>query len=142
MHAQEAAMPDGITLCCVCVSTVADPKFEYRGVYFSFFLFSLIFFFFLLFFFLHLIHGQKMLERLWGGSSRVENGTGKSRPDRLRLPFKPAVNRFREKNRKMRKQKRENGRERERERLGCFPDRFHGSRFQPGKFPREFPYLS
>ena len=59
-------MPDGITLCCVCVSTVADPKFEYRGVYFSFFLFSLIFFFFLLFFFLHLIHGQKMLERGFG----------------------------------------------------------------------------
>ena len=29
--------------------------------------------------------------------SRVENGTGKSRPDRLRLPFKPTVNRFREK---------------------------------------------
>ena len=28
---------------------------------------------------------------------RVENGTGKSRPDRLRLPFKPTVNRFREK---------------------------------------------
>ena len=35
---------------------------------------------------------------------RVENGTGKSRPDRLRLPFKPTVNRFREKNRKMGKQ--------------------------------------
>ena len=71
-------------------------------------------------------------------SSRVENGTGKSRPDRLRLPFKPTVNRFREKNGKT---KRENGRERERELLGCFPDHFHGSRFQPGKFPREFPYL-
>ena len=28
---------------------------------------------------------------------RVENGTGKTRPDRLRLPFKPTVNRFREK---------------------------------------------
>jgi len=36
--------------------------------------------------------------------SRVENGTGKYRPDRLRLPFKPAVNRFRGKNRKMGKQ--------------------------------------
>jgi len=35
---------------------------------------------------------------------RVENGTGKSRPDRLRLPFKPTVNRFREKNGKMGKQ--------------------------------------
>ena len=30
-------------------------------------------------------------------AGRVENGTGKSRPDRLRLPFKPTVNRFREK---------------------------------------------
>ena len=70
--------------------------------------------------------------------ARVENGTGKSRPDRLRLPFKPTVNRFREKNEKNGKTKLENGRER----LGCFPDRFHGSRFQPGKFPREFPYLS
>ena len=29
--------------------------------------------------------------------TRVENGTGKSRPDRLRLPFKPTVNRFRKK---------------------------------------------
>jgi len=38
------------------------------------------------------------------GGSRVENGTGKSRPDRLRLPFKPTVNRFREKNGKMGKQ--------------------------------------
>ena len=34
----------------------------------------------------------------------VENGTGKSRPDRLRLPFKPTVNYFREKNGKMGKQ--------------------------------------
>ena len=70
---------------------------------------------------------------------RVENGTGKSRPDRLRLPFKPTVNRFREK-KENGKTKRENGRERER--LGCFPYRFHGSRFQPGKFPRESLYLS
>ena len=61
-------------------------------------------------------------------------------PDRLRLPFKPTVNRFREKKWENGKIKRENGRERER--LGCFPDRFHGSRFQPGKIPREFPYLS
>jgi hypothetical protein len=38
------------------------------------------------------------------GGGRVENGTGKSRPDRLRLPFKPTVNRFREKNGKMGKQ--------------------------------------
>ena len=37
-------------------------------------------------------------------ASRVENGTGKSRPDRLRLSFKPTVNHFREKNRKMGKQ--------------------------------------
>ena len=37
-------------------------------------------------------------------AGRVENGTGKSRPDRLRLPFKPTVNRFREKNGKMGKQ--------------------------------------
>jgi len=29
--------------------------------------------------------------------NRIENGTGKSRPDRLRLPFKPTVNRFHEK---------------------------------------------
>ena len=29
--------------------------------------------------------------------ARVENGTGKSRPDRLCLPFKPTLNRFREK---------------------------------------------
>ena len=35
---------------------------------------------------------------------RVENGTGKSRPDRLRLPSKPTVNRFRRKNKKMGKQ--------------------------------------
>ena len=35
---------------------------------------------------------------------RVENGTGKSRPDRLRLPSKPTVNRFGGKNRKMGKQ--------------------------------------
>ena len=35
---------------------------------------------------------------------RVENGTGKSRPDRLRLSFKPTANRFRGKNRKMEKQ--------------------------------------
>ena len=37
-------------------------------------------------------------------SRRVENGTGKFSPDRLRLPFKPTVNRFREKNGKMEKQ--------------------------------------
>ena len=35
---------------------------------------------------------------------RVENGMGKSRPDRLRLPFKPTVNCFRGKNRKIEKQ--------------------------------------
>ena len=37
-------------------------------------------------------------------TSRVENGTGKSCLDRLRLPSKPTVNRFHEKNRKMGKQ--------------------------------------
>ena len=42
----------------------------------------------------------KCLTRL----GRVENGTGKSRPDRLRLPSKPTVNRFRGKNSKMVKQ--------------------------------------
>ena len=32
-----------------------------------------------------------------GSAGRVENGTGKSRPDRLRLPFKPTINCFCEK---------------------------------------------
>ena len=31
----------------------------------------------------------------YSAAARVENGTGKSRPDRLRLSFKPTVNRFR-----------------------------------------------
>ena len=59
---------------------------------------------------------------------RVENGTGKSRPVRLHLPFKPTVNCFREKMEKW-----ENGRERERERLGVFSRPFSRFPFSAGK---------
>lgn len=44
------------------------------------------------------------LPQKYSRKARVENGKGKSRPDRLCLPFKPTVNRFREKNGKMGKQ--------------------------------------
>jgi hypothetical protein len=71
---------------------------------------------------------------------RVENGTRKSRPDRHRFPAKPTVNRSRWKNRKTGK-KRENKRERERIRLGCFPDRIRGSHFHTGNSRGKFPDL-
>ena len=56
--------------------------------------------------------------------SRVENGTGKSRPDRLRLPFKPTVNRFREKNGKMEKQNGKTGGNGNGNGCGVFPTVF------------------
>ena len=53
---------------------------------------------------IHIRSGDVARLLAYAADSRVENGTGKSRPDRLRLPFKPTVNRFREKNGKMGKQ--------------------------------------
>ena len=65
---------------------------------------------------------------------RVENGTGKSRPDRLRLPFKPTVNRFREKNEKMGKQNGKTGGNGNGNGWGVFP-----TVFPVPVFSREIP---
>ena len=55
---------------------------------------------------------------------RVENGTGKSRPDRLHLLSKPTVNCFRGKNRKMGKQNGKTGGNGNRNGWGVFPTVF------------------
>ncbi|RLM79174.1 uncharacterized protein C2845_PM12G30040 [Panicum miliaceum] len=71
----------------------------------------------------------------------MKAGAGKSRTDRDRIPCKPIEYRLDRKNGKTGK----NGkirRERERKRLGLFPDRIRGSRILPGTFPREFPVFS
>ena len=69
---------------------------------------------------------------------RVENGTGKSRPDRLHLPSKPTVNRFRGKNRKTRKQNGKTGGNGNGNGWGVFPtvSRFL---FSAGKIPAGIP---
>jgi hypothetical protein len=73
-------------------------------------------------------------------TGRLENGTGKSRPDRHRIPSKPSVNCFVRKTRKLGKNW-ENRRETVRNRLRCFPDRFSGYCIRPGKSCRSFPYF-
>ena len=70
--------------------------------------------------------------------ARVENGTGKSRPDRLRLPFKPTVNRFRE---KMGKWENKTGKRAGTgtETVGVFSRPFSRFSFLAGKIPAGIP---
>ena len=71
---------------------------------------------------------------------RVENGTGKSRPDRLRLPSKSTVNRFRGKNRKMRKQNgKRAGTGTGTGTVGVFSRPFSRFPFSAGKIPAGIP---
>ena len=68
--------------------------------------------------------------------SRVENGTGKSRPDRLRLPFKSTVNRFRE---KMGKWENKTGKRTGTGTVGVFFRPFSRFPFSAGKIPAGIP---
>ena len=69
-------------------------------------------------------------------TGRVENGTGKSRPDRLRLPFKPTVNRFRE---KMGKWENKTGKRAGTRTVGVFSRPFSRFPFSAGKIPAGIP---
>jgi len=68
--------------------------------------------------------------------SRVENGTGKSRTDRLRLPFKPTVNRFRK---KMGKWENKTGKRVGTGTVGVFSRPFSRFLFSAGKIPAGIP---
>ena len=68
---------------------------------------------------------------------RVENGTGKFRPDRLRLPFKPTVNRFREK--KIWKWENKTGKRTGTGTVGVFSRPFSRFPFSAGKIPAGIP---
>ena len=62
-----------------------------------------------------------------GNAARVENGTGKSRPDRHRILYKPIVYRI-DKKTGNRKKPGKIRQEQERKRLGAIPDRICGYR--------------
>ena len=69
-------------------------------------------------------------------TTRVENGTGKSCPDRLRLPFKPTVNRFRE---KIGKWENKTGKRAGTGTVGVFSRPFSRFPFSAGKIPAGIP---